>query len=68
MGKLAALLVGLLVAIAVQTRGISASREDYDVFSSVAKMENLVHQERAIVDYLDTYLQVSKQRHQIIQK
>jgi len=67
MGKLAALLVGLLVAIAVQTRGISASREDYDVFSSVAKMENLVHQERAIVDYLDTYLQVSKQRHQIIQ-
>lgn len=42
--------------------------DDDDIFSSVAKMEGLVHQESAIVDYLDTYLKEARGRLEIIQK
>lgn len=39
-----------------------------DIFSSISKMEALVHQENAIVDMLDSFLVDAKQRLNIIQK
>lgn len=39
-----------------------------DLFSSISKMEALVHQENAIVDMLDAFLVDAKQRLNIIQK
>ncbi len=39
-----------------------------DIFSSISKMEALVHQENAIVDMLDSFLVDAKQRINIIQK
>jgi len=40
--------------------------ENDDVFSSVAKMEGLVHQENAIVNYLDAYLKEARARLDVI--
>lgn len=39
-----------------------------DIFSSISKMEALVHQENAIVDMLDSFLVDAKMRLNIIQK
>jgi hypothetical protein len=54
---------------AIPTSNIVTERpETDDIFSSISKMEALVHQENAIVNMLDSFLVDAKQRISIIQK
>lgn len=67
--KLSVIAVTLLVfclegALCIRSEDAPAD----DIFSSVSKMEALVHQENAIVDMLDSFLVDAKQRLSIIQK
>lgn len=63
-------IVGFLVCSCVLVPNSAQDTESRynDVFSSVAKMEALVHQENAIVDMLDAFLIEAKQRLNIIQE
>lgn len=64
--------VGFSFLVILASYNICAQRSarpvEDDVFSSVAKMEALVHQEDAIVNMLDAFLIESKQRIHIIQE
>ena len=54
--------------LSVRIVPLSVMASPDDVFSSVAKMESLVHQENALVDMLDTFLVDAKLRINVIQK
>lgn len=56
-----------LVAFATSVLAQKAPVHD-DIFSSVAKMEGLVHQESNIINLLNIYLNAARDRFQIIQK
>ena len=60
----------VLVLCISRAIGSSPARETppNDVFSSIAKMEALFHQETAIVNLLDGYLKDAKNRVNIIEK
>lgn len=45
-----------------------SSIEADDVFSSVSKMEDLVHQEKKLVDTVDSFLIEAKQRLAIVEE
>ena len=59
--------MSMLTWITLSLTGTSLASDD-DVFSSVAKMEGLVHQENVIVDLVERHLKASKLRHQILQR
>lgn len=64
--KLSVIIFGLLCFGA--TTSVAEEKVADDIFSSISKMEALVHQENAIVDMLDSFLVDAKQRLNIIQK
>ena len=66
--KLPAIAACLMAVFSFGSAAILKEAPADDIFSSISKMEALVHQENNIVNMLDSFLVDAKQRINIIQK